>query len=116
MVLPRDELLEQPLAPGKSFIINLDGPGNYPRGGTHWTAVYVCKKSPTVFYFDPFGMPPPRSVLLWAWRHGRGVVRSTTRWQRFSTDENCGPRSLAAIYELSHATNEKECMRSLANC
>src|SRR5205085_643803 len=97
MVLPRDELPEQTLEPGKSFIINLDP--EYKRGGTHWCAVYVCKESPTVFYWDPFGLPPPRAVPLWAWRNGRGVVRSNAKWQSFSVDQNCGPRCLAALYD-----------------
>lgn len=104
-VIPRTEFKEvAELQPGYSWILNLDR-GLYDRGGTHWVGVYVSKVSPTVFYYDPFGMPPPKEVPLMAYREGRGILYSNVRYQDFD-EENCGPRVLAVLNDLSKSAND----------
>jgi len=44
----------------ESGVVNLDddsGPG------THWVAYIVDKNLPIAFYFDSFGMPPPKEIV-----------------------------------------------------
>lgn len=41
-----------------SYIINLE---NHDESGSHWTALH--KVGNTYYYFDPFGMPPPQTLI-----------------------------------------------------
>lgn len=111
-VVSRDAYPEEGLPPGGSIIIN-QAP-HYRGGGTHWVCAYRARDAPSVLYFDPFGQPPPSDVTLASWRQGCGVLRSDARWQQFK-DTNCGPRSAAALHELSHAKNDVEAFRGLCN-
>lgn len=112
-VLPRIEFQEvAEIEPGNSWILNLDR-GIYARGGTHWVAVYVSRVRPLILYFDSFGQPPPKEVILEAWKNGRGVSRSDIRYQQFA-ESNCGPRALAVLHFLAKAPDDIAAFKELA--
>ncbi len=54
--ISQDKLPDQ--LPSRFWIINLDHAGS---AGTHWTLLFNCFSN-RVFYFDPFGAPPPVHV------------------------------------------------------
>jgi hypothetical protein len=112
-VLPRDELVNETPKPGSSWVLNLDP--HYERGGTHWTALYVAKRRPQLYYFDSYGLPPPKDVMNLGRKYGLGVVRSGVRWQRYEKEVNCGQRSVAALRELARAPDDYVAMQKLAN-
>jgi hypothetical protein len=112
-VIPRVEFPEvADLEPGHSWVLNLDR-GLYDRDGTHWVGAYVSRKRPLVLYFDSFGMPAPKEVVLAAWKSGRGLVRSDVRYQDFG-QENCGPRALAVLHYLAKAPDDIAAFKELA--
>lgn len=53
----KDELRKMK-AENRFYILNLDDSSG---GGTHWVLLY-CVLPHTVYYFDPFGAPPPEDV------------------------------------------------------
>ena len=56
-VYMRDELKGK-ANPNESLILNMDeSSGN----GTHWTCLFVTKNCS--YYFDSFGLPPPKEVI-----------------------------------------------------
>jgi hypothetical protein len=44
------------------YILNLDDETGM---GTHWVGVIVTNKKEPNLYFDPFGMPPPDTIIEW---------------------------------------------------
>ena len=70
---------------GASYIINLDdseGPG------THWMGLYVAPKE--AFYYDPYGLDPPREVRKFAQGVGRRPVRVNRHKHQHVASQHCG--------------------------
>lgn len=68
-------------------IINLGG----AQGGTHWTFLYVDKKS--VVYFDSYGVGPEDNIISLA--GNRSISYNTKQIQRYE-EEHCGVWALLA--------------------
>ena len=54
----RDELNKTTRQDNECMVINTDSSLNK---GTHWTCLFV--KNGPIYYFDPFGFPPPLEVI-----------------------------------------------------
>lgn len=101
----------EPMEPGSSCIVNLDG--HYRHGGTHWCGARVAQEAPILCYYDPFGLPPPREVTLRARADGRTVIYQDID-QQFPWDTNCGPRCLAFLDYLEEAAKDGDELAAFA--
>lgn len=69
----------------KFYILNLDHPNG---AGTHWTSLYNCDPK-TVYYIDPFGMPPPEHVIKFMKATGKKRFYSDVDLQNIDSS-SCG--------------------------
>lgn len=80
----------------KFYVINLDddkGPG------THWTCLYNCNKD-AIYYFDPFGAPPPERVCKFMRKSGkRGMYYSDIDLQHVKAS-SCGWYCVYVLLQL----------------
>ena len=86
------DLLPSKLQPG-AYVINLEN--SDAGGGSHWTCFIVKQRGPS-FYFDSFGMPPPRKVQELI----PDCIWSTTDIQNIN-DGHCGWFCLAFLYWIT---------------
>src|SRR5207244_10264516 len=79
----------------ESLILNMDeSSGN----GTHWTSLLVTKNCS--FYFDSFGLPPPKEVINYCPDHSR--YYNTFKIQK-PEEVICGHYCIYVLYKLSLA-------------
>jgi len=88
-VLSKNDIIK-PLKDG-NYIINLDKPSGK---GTHWTA--FIKKDNIIYYFDPFGMPPPNEILK---INDKMIYYNMYNIQDIN-EETCGYYCLYFIYNM----------------
>ena len=83
-VYPRDVIPEL-LPHHKAIVVNTDP---HDRPGAHWVCLYLS--SPTVEYFDSYGLPPThKDIQDFIQRHGETWTHNTHCYQDLNTDV-CG--------------------------
>jgi hypothetical protein len=91
-VFMRDEL-QGKASHYESLILNLDeSAGN----GTHWTSLFVAENSS--YYFDSFGLPPPKEVINYCPNNNR--FYNTFKIQK-PEEVICGHYCIYVLYKLS---------------
>ncbi len=91
-VFMKDELAGLEAEAGDSYIVNLDdseGPG------THWMGLYVAPKGS--FYYDPYGIDPPREVRRFAPR----PLRVNHHKHQHAASQHCGRYVLQFLKAMS---------------
>ena len=80
--------------PNESLIVNMDdSTGN----GTHWTSLFVTDNDS--YYFDSFGLPPPKEVISYCPDNSR--YYNTFKIQK-PEEVICGHYCIYIIYMLSN--------------
>lgn len=82
-------------------VINLDDKDGQ---GTHWTAYMVSKRIPYNFYFDSFGMPPPKEVERFLDSNGKKLLYNSSQIQNI-TSAACGWYCIDVIKEFAGGKN-----------
>lgn len=82
---------------GVGMVFNLDP---HFKNGSHWVALYLDVEAPAVYYFDSYGMKPPKQIRLlmetfWNQDHRVKMAYNGRRFQ-FSNSE-CGVYSIYFI-------------------
>ncbi len=82
---------------GVGAVFNLDP---HFKDGSHWVALYINVKEPGCYYFDSYGMKPPKQIKLlmetiWSQNHGCKMAYNGRRFQ-YSKSE-CGMYSMFFI-------------------
>lgn len=91
-VFMRDSLPSKPLD-NECGIVNLDSINNK---GTHWVCYFISNKS---YYFDSFGLFPPKEVESYLLKNST-IIGSSFQLQDFNTDY-CGYFCLYILEQLS---------------
>lgn len=101
----RDELKGQ-ANPNESLIVNMDESSGK---GTHWTSLFVTETSS--YYFDSFGLPPPKEVINYCPNNNR--FYNTFKIQK-PEEVICGHYCVYVLYKLFN--NYKFCDICLQLC
>lgn len=94
-VFSRDNLPEKAELRG-SYIINLDSQDGK---GTHWVACHVNRNEK--YYFDSFGLPPPKEIVKFLNDDKNSIVYNTSQVQNM-TEVICGHLCLMVLFRLNH--------------
>lgn len=78
----------------ESLIVNMDESSG---SGTHWTCVFITESYS--YYFDSFGLPPPKEVINYCPNNTR--YYNTFKIQK-PEEVICGHYSIAVLYKLSN--------------
>ena len=82
----------RPACANESLILNLDDSNG---NGTHWTCLFVKGKSS--YYFDSFGLPPPKEVINYCPNNSR--YYNTFKIQK-PEEVICGHYCIYVLYRL----------------
>lgn len=92
----RDELPRM-INKEEATIVNLD---SHQNPGTHWVALYNSSKDLAhVYYFDSFGMPPPKEVESYLRKSGKLIQYNTSQLQMLYSSM-CGYYCCYVLKEL----------------
>lgn len=84
---------------GGCYIINL---GDFDRGGSHWTCLYVEK--PTAFYYDSFAGPPEDIVITWLEKNNVKTLIYNDYFQMQGIKETlCGIYCIVFMYCMTNS-------------
>jgi hypothetical protein len=103
-------------SPNESLILNLDdSDGN----GTHWTSLFV--KGKTSYYFDSFGLPPPKEVINYCPNNNnrsaqRALVERYYNTFKIQKPEEviCGHYCIYVLYKLAKGCKFYEILEELS--
>ena len=109
-VITKDLLIEIKQKEG-GYIINL---GNSNTGGTHWVALYLThfpreskNKKKYAFYFDSFGLPPPKEIYEYALKWTKSpiyIIENSKKIQALNSGF-CGSYSILFIHNMDDKNN-----------
>jgi len=106
-VYMRNELIGKARS-NECLIINMDdSSGN----GTHWTSLQVSKNRNS-YYFDSFGLPPPKEVIDYCPSNSR--YYSTFKIQK-PEEVICGHYCIYVLYKLSNNYEFYDILKDLMN-
>lgn len=105
-VFSRDNLPKKVELRG-SYIVNLDSKDG---SGTHWVACHVNRNEK--YYFDSFGLPPPKEIISFLGQHENSIIYNTSQIQDM-TEVICGHLCLMILYRLNHGGLFSEILESL---
>lgn len=94
-----------PVGPAWSLILNLDDSNG---NGTHWTCLFVKGKSS--YYFDSFGLPPPKEVINYCPNNNR--YYNTFKIQK-PEEVICGHYCIYVLYRLDRGCKFYETLDEL---
>jgi hypothetical protein len=93
----KDQITRLPI--GKVYVVNMQ---DHTGGGTHW--VLLDTRSPQhFFYFDSYGVPPPRPLVTFAKKHHAQMSYNPEDIQTY-TSEACGWFCLYMMFQMEHRT------------
>lgn len=101
-ILPKDYLYDN-IKDGK-YIVNLD---NHNGPGTHW--VSFIKKNNIIYYFDAFGLPPPKNIL----KINNKIIYYNIYNIQDIEEKACGYYCLFFIYHMDKYNNDYKKMLDL---
>jgi hypothetical protein len=80
------------------YIINL---GDFDRGGTHWTCLYIEK--PNGFYYDSYAGAPEDKVIQWLEQNGIKNLIWNDYFQMQKLEETlCGIYCIIFLYHMTY--------------
>ena len=80
------------------YIINL---GDFDRGGTHWTCLYIEK--PNAFYYDSYAGAPEDKVIQWLEQNGIKNLIWNDYFQMQKLEETlCGIYCIIFLYHMTY--------------
>lgn len=107
---PKDKLKNIKINKKKSMscIINLDDSGG---PGSHWCACYYKPKLSYSFYFDSFGLKPPKDVIKFLKRFNKPIYYNDVNIQSLDS-VRCGSYTIDVIEFLDKGYSPEQILRS----